>query len=747
MDLKNYEGLSVDEKIRLFNGDGNWNSFSAGGRLPVITMSDGPHGLRMQGDENYADINNSREATCFPTASCSACSWNRKTLYEIGRGIALEAKKNGVNLLLGPGMNIKRSPLCGRNFEYFSEDPYLSGVCAASYTDGLQENGVGSCLKHFACNNQEKRRQTSNSIVDLRALNEIYLRGFEYAVKKSSPCAIMTSYNRVNASYVCHHPYFYKKLKEWNFKGLVVSDWGAAIDSASCLKEGMGLSMPDSSGYFQKSIKKALEDGRISEKDIENANLQVLKAAERFPKQKDFSFNQQEQQKTALLSVLDSAVLLKNDGILPLKKGSSVIVGGKFSDFPRIQGGGSSHVNVKSVTGIKEALKSEGVEICEFSLSADASIPVLFFCGLDDFCEGEGFDRSSMVLPEDQLKAFRRFEASGRNIILISFSGSPYDLSFASCSSAILQMYLGGQEVSTACAQLLCGSCNPSGRLAETWPKNGEKTPWGESFGGKEDNILYSESIFTGYRYYDFYDIPVQFEFGYGLSYTTFEYSDLKITDEGKKISFMVKNTGNREGAEVCQIYVKNPLEKDVSQSVPRAKKELKGFEKIFLKPGEEKLVSVELDEYAFSVFSTKQNCFVKVQGEYEICVSSSLNDVRLSQRLFVEGQELESLFENDYSKPKSEWFLPVHRKGDFVVSDSLMDMSRRCVAIKLILLVFTAAIRIMNFGKSSRDPAVKIAISAIQENPLESLISTSGGMINYGFAKFIVRIANSSLF
>lgn len=738
--------LSLDQQIRLLNGDGNWDSFSAEGKLPMLTMSDGPHGLRKQSQQNYADINNSQVATCFPTASASACSWNRSILYKIGEYIGLEAKANGVNLMLGPGLNIKRSCLCGRNFEYFSEDPLLSGLCASFYVQGMQSVRVGACLKHFACNNQEKRRQTCNSILDLRTLNEIYLRGFELAIRESQPAAVMTSYNRVNGIYACHSPYLLEKLKEWGFDGLVISDWGAAMDIGRCVKNGLNLAMPDSKGYFSDCLKKDLKEGRLLPEDVLKAGEKVVQTASRFPKT-EAPLPEKNIHQLSVDLAKECGVLLKNCGSLPLPELSAVCAAGPFTESQPFQGGGSSHVNTRQYPGAVECLKSLGITVYEKSDRnfTNPELPVLFFCGLDNFSQGEGFDRTTLSLPESQVSEYKKLESSGHKMIVVCFGGSPMDLGFAKNASAILYMGLCGEGCGQACAELLCGKVNPSGKLAETWPVPELMIPSTENFGGSQDNILYSEGTLYGYRYYESKNLPVQFEFGFGLSYTSFEYSDIEV-EEGnipKTVSLTVKNCGRVAGTEVCQLYVKNPE----SKRIPRAAIQLAGFEKFFLEPGESKRVTIEVDPQAFSVYSTKQNQWAVVKGAYDLCIGSSIRDIRLEKAVAVEGRDLEELFEPDFAEPKSEWFVPQHKRGSYQICDSLGDLSRHCLAIKLMLGVFVLAIRIMNFGKSAKDPAVKIAVNAITENPVESLISTSGGMISPGFARFLVKLANLSLF
>lgn len=744
--------LSIEEKIRLFNGDGNWHSFSASGKLPVITMSDGPHGLRKQDISTYANINESKLATCFPTASCIASSWNVNSAAVAGKSIGKEALKEKVNLLLGPGTNIKRSPLCGRNFEYFSEDPFLAGTLAASYINAMQNEGVGTSLKHFAANNQEKRRQVSNSIIDERTLHEIYLRAFEIAVKNAQPESIMASYNRLNGVYAAHSKELLTDIlrKKWGFKGFVVSDWGACIDTAACLKAGMDIAMPDSKGYFGHNLKKALADKIIQESDLDVANERIIKAAEKLKasEKDDFTVDYKVQHQTALELAEDSAVLLKNDSFFPLKKGTVCIIG-KMAEEMKFQGGGSSHIKTAEYPNAVESFEKLGFEVVysetvseeQKALMKNPEIPVLYFCGLTEKYEGEGFDRDDLKLPTEQIEELEKILGLSKNVALITFSGSPILIPYVDCVKGILHMYLCGEACGEAVAALVSGKISPSGKLAETFPLRVEDTPCYNNFAGENDNVEYREGIFTGYRYYNSKNIPVLFDFGFGLSYTSFEYSNLKLSksDNGDRVKLQVdiSNKGNFAGSEIVQVYVKNP------ENPQRANKELRGFAKLFLMRGEKKTVEILLDENAFKIYSTKTHEFETVSGTYEIQVCASLNDVRLTSEISVEGKSFEEVYE---PVPEEFWrsaSVEIHSKETFTVSDNLSDMAKHSRFVRTFLKIMVFAIKKMNKGKSADDPEVKIAISAISENPLESLISTSGGIVGEGLAKFIVRRAN----
>ena len=801
--------MEISDKIRLFNGVGSWKTYTAKGTVPQIVMSDGPHGLRKQEVENYADLNKSNVATCFPTASCIASSWNRDSLKRLGSEIAREALAENVHLVLGCGMNIKRSPLCGRNFEYFSEDPYLSGELAASYVDGMQKEGVGACIKHFACNNQEKRRQTSSSNVDERALREIYLRGFEIAVKKSQPVSIMCSYNKVNGVYAAHNRHLLTEIlrDDWGFDGAVISDWGACIDAPKCLKAGMDLAMPDSKGYFDMQLKQALEKGELTEQELDLANNHLIEMAGRLTKMREDRLaptpdkaiypNLAEQYQKALELACDSAVLLKNDGVLPLSldKNKELCVIGQFAVNMKFQAGGSSHITVSEYPDAVQLLRQDGFSVtysagyysgfCKrkkvakknaplqkkalevVRAAAEKNIPILFFCGLTDAFEGEGFDRKDMELPPEQLELLESILNITDDVLVISFSGAPVDLVPVQKAKAVLHMYLCGEACGRALVDLLTGKVNPSGKLAETWPLKIEDTPCHGNFAPDHDEVDYDEGLLVGYRWYEERKLPVQYPFGFGLSYTTFLYSDLKVIAEKldgsdeldsvgqTKASLKVKNTGSRAGAEIVQLYVTR---------AGHSYKELRGFEKIFLEPGEEKTVEITLDDNAFKIFSEVKNCFVQIKGEYLIEVGASIKDIRLSTDVAVDGEELTDnvvaakqvsdeessgtktvcSFANAKLQANAEQTDSNRQARAFAISDSLGDMAKSSWRIRVVVKILTAGLVLMNKGKSREDPAVKIAISAILENPLESLISTSGGLITYKLANKFVKWANA---
>lgn len=769
--------LSTDEKIRLLNGDGSWKTWSANGKLPYFVMSDGPHGLRKQDEEKYADLNKSRIATCFPTASCMASSWNKNSLYTLGQAIGKEALKEKVNMVLGPGVNIKRSPLCGRNFEYFSEDPYLAGTLAANYINGMQKLGVAACVKHFAANNQEKRRQTSCSIIDERTFREIYLRAFEIVVKNSAPIGIMGSYNKINGEYACASKKLLTQIlrNEWGFKGIVISDWGACINAATCVNAGMDLAMPDSCGYLTESLKKSLADKLIDEAQISISAERILKTAQWFKentKFDDYQVDYNLQHETAKNLAIDSAVLLKNNDFLPLKPKSKIAVIGELAEFMKFQGGGSSHITTKEYPNAIQALETLGFEVSyskgyysgfckekqlasknhplqqaalEFAKDAAKNdLPILFFTGLTERYEGEGFDRETLSLPTEQTELLQEILKITQKVAVINFCGAPVDFSPCNNVQAILQMYLAGEAVGEAVAEIVSGNSNPSGKLAETWPLKNDDVSCIENFAKETDNVPYKETLFVGYRHTESHNIPVQYEFGFGLSYTKFEYNNLQTkTDENGfvTVSVDVKNAGNCDGAEIIQVYVAPELSDE--EKFLRSAKELRGFEKVFLKKDECKTVEIPLDENAFKIFSTDKNTFVTIGGKYTIQAAASVKDVKLQQEIQITG---EKLLDNACSISEeffTQYYVEPHHKGSFTISDSLGDMAKESKFMAGAVKTIETGLVLASKSKTREDPSVKIALSAIKENPLESLLSTSGGAITEKLANWFVKKAN----
>lgn len=654
--------MTLEEKVGLSSGFDFWRlkSIERLG-IPTVMLSDGPHGLRKQSDDaEYTDINNSIEAICFPSGVTTACSFDRDLLYRLGDILGEECQSENVAVLLGPAINIKRSPLGGRNFEYFSEDPYLTGELASMYIKGVQSHQVGTSLKHFACNNQETRRMTASSEVDERTLREIYLAGFEKAVKEAKPWTVMAAYNRINGVFASESPYLLTDIlrKEWGFTGYVVSDWGAVNDRVAGLKSGLDLEMPGSRGTNDKKIKRAIENHTLDEEILDQSVERILtKIFEYVDNKKEVVFNKESHHQVARQLANESAVLLKNDGALPLSSTDCKIAFiGDFAKHPRIQGGGSSHIKAFKVSSALDAvsvvcpvqfaqgflthidetepdLLNEAIEL------AKSSAVAVIFAGLPDAFESEGYDRQHMKLPNCQNELIEKVCAVQPNTVVVLHNGSPVEMPWVNKVNAILEMYLGGEAVGEAAIDLLFGRVNPSGKLAETFPIRLEDNPSYLSYQVVDDKIYYDEKLFVGYRYYDTKEIPVLFPFGHGCSYTTFEYSHLVVNetsirdDESLTLSFEVTNTGDVFGKEVVQLYVQ-----DLTHSVIRPIKELKNFEKISLEPNETKIVTFTLSKRDFAYYETRISDWYVSTGNYRLLVGASSRDIRLQKTIFIES-------------------------------------------------------------------------------------------------------------
>ena len=647
--------LTLEEKAAFLQGWSTWTSYEKkNSGIPVCFLSDGPHGLRKQaGTGDHLGLNASIPATCFPTAATMANSWDEALGEELGRALGREAAANGVNVLLGPGLNMKRSPLCGRNFEYFSEDPYLAGKMAAAYIRGIQENGVAACPKHFAVNSQELRRMAMDSVVDERTLREIYLTGFEIAVKEGKPRSIMSSYNKVNGTYANENAHLLKEIlrDDWGFDGFVVTDWGADNDHALGVKNGSNLVMPAPGPDAAIGLVNAVKEGRVSEADLDERLkelFRVLVSADEAMKKAPKSFDKDAHHALARKCAEQSIVLLENDGILPLDRNAVVGIIGDFARNPRYQGAGSSMVNPTRLDNLYDCLRAAGVSIAGYAQGFDRrkpnpdqklideavrvaeAAPVVLLCvGLDEIAESEGMDRSNMELSKGQRELIEAVCKVNRNVVLVLSGGSPFVI--PGSFRAAIHGYLGGQAGAGAMADALLGKVNPSGKLNETWPLQLEDTPACAYFPSKERTAEYREGLYIGYRYYDTANIPVRYPFGHGLSYTTFLYSDIHA--EKDRVTFTIANAGAWDGAEVAQVYVSCR-----DGNVFRPQKELKGFAKVFLKAGESRTVSVSLDDKAFRYFNVKTNRWEVESGIYTISVASDAAHVRLSANIRVEG-------------------------------------------------------------------------------------------------------------
>ena len=651
--------LTLEEKAALLQGKSNWRTHGIPRLgIPEIFLSDGPHGLRKQAtQEDNVGLHPSEPATCFPTAAAMANSWDPALGEALGAALGAEAVASDVHVVLGPGLNIKRSPLCGRNFEYFSEDPYLAGKMAAAYIRGIQSTGAAACPKHFAANSQELRRMSSDSIVDERTLREIYLTGFEIAVKEAAPKSIMSSYNRVNGVYANENPHLLQQIlrREWGFAGFVVSDWGASNDHAEGVRAGSNLEMPNPGADSAITLVNAVRSGQLPERALDDRLRELLKvvfdvsaAVAAAPKNADYDAHHALAAKCAAGSI----VLLENDGILPLAAQKVALIG-EFAEKPRYQGAGSSRVNPTKLSCLKDTLAEKlpgltyaagGAEAIRIAKEADV---VLLCIGLDDVAESEGMDRSTMALPESHMALFEAVREVNPNVVLVLSGGSPFALPEGGFRAAI-HGYLGGQAGAEAMAQALLGEVNPSGRLAESWPYALEDTPCHRYYPAQGLYAQYREGLFVGYRYYDSAGVAVRYPFGYGLSYTKFAYSDLEADKNG--VRFTLTNTGSRDGSEVAQLYVACR-----SGKVIRPKKELKGFQKVFLKAGESRRVEISLDDKAFRYFNTETGHFEVETANYELMVASNVADVKLSATIRIIGTDA----------PVPELELPSYRSGN----------------------------------------------------------------------------------
>ena len=649
--------LTLEEKCALLSGA---ETFKTRGMpehgIPQIWLSDGPHGLRKQaGESDHLGLNPSVPATCFPTASAVANSWDAALGEEIGAALGEEAAAQEVSVLLGPGLNMKRNPLCGRSFEYFSEDPYLAGKLAAGYIRGIQSKGVAACPKHFAVNSQETRRMASDSIVDERTLREIYLTGFEIAVKEGHPRSIMSSYNLVNGTYANENKHLLMEILrgEWGFDGAVITDWGGSNDHALGVKNGSTLEMPAPGGDSVRELLAAVESGKISESDIDARLSELLplvfdtKAAlDAAPREFDAAAHHA----LARRAAEESLVLLKNEGsLLPLAAGSKVAVIGDFAKNPRYQGAGSSMVNSTQVDVLLDKLIDSELNVigyqqgfdrhgkpdaalqksaCELATQADT---VVLCMGLDEIAESEGLDRSNLRLAQNQVDLLQAVAAVNPKIVVVLYSGSVVETPWLDNCQALLYAALGGQAGAGAVADALTGKVNPCGKLAETWPLAYADVPSAADFATRRKTVEYREGLYIGYRYFTTAEKAVRFPFGYGMSYTTFAYSDMAADEQG--VSLTVTNTGSVTGTEIVQLYVAKK-----NSELFRPAKELKGFARVTLAPGEKQRITIMLDDKAFRFWNVKANRWEIEGGEYELLVGASVEDIRLCEKISVHG-------------------------------------------------------------------------------------------------------------
>ncbi len=654
--------MTLEEKAGMCSGLDFWH-LKGVERLgiPSVMVSDGPHGLRKQDEQaDHLGINDSIKAVCFPPAVLNACSFDRDLMHEFGDAIGKEAQANDLSVVLGPAVNIKRSPLCGRNFEYYSEDPYLAGETAAAFINGVQKHHVGTSIKHFAANNQEYNRMSCSSDADERTLREIYFPAFETAVKKSQPYTVMCSYNQINGTFASENPWLLTDVLrgDWGFKGYVMSDWGAINDRVAGLKAGLDLEMPSSNGVYDKEIVAAVRDGCLDERILDEACERILNIIFEYTEHREKQeFTLDADHELAKKIAAESMVLLKNDSILPIKDTEKIAFIGEFAKKPRFQGGGSSHINSFRVSNVLDVVSENAnityakgfpanADIYDESLAkeaveaAKAADKVVIFAGLPDSFESEGYDRAHMRLPDCQNRLIDEILAVQPDTVIVLHNGSPVEMPWLSRVKGLLEAYLGGQAVGEAVADILFGKCCPCGKLAETIPYKLSDNPSYLSFGDGE-NVTYQEGIFVGYRYYDAKEMPVAFPFGYGLSYTSYAYSNLRIDkpeiteNDTVTVSVDVTNTGDIEGKEIVQLYVR-----DLTGAARRPLRELKGYEKVSLKPSETKTVNFVLDYRSFAWYHTGIKDWYAASGDYEILIGASSRDMRLSEKVHLTTQK-----------------------------------------------------------------------------------------------------------
>ena len=772
--------MTLEEKCYLFSGKDFWQTRSVE-RLgvPNMTLSDGPHGIRKQaGEGDQLGLNPSLPATCYPTAAAVANSWDVELGEEIGAHLGAEAASQGVCVVLGPGLNIKRSPFCGRNFEYFSEDPYLAGKLAASYIRGIQKNGVAACPKHFAANSQELRRMASDSVMDERTLREIYLTGFEIAVKEGHSKSIMSSYNRINGVYANENGHLLQEIlrDEWGFDGFVVSDWGGSNDHVEGVRAGSHLEMPTTGGDSDLELIDAVKSGRISQELLDRRVDElldvILSTAGAVKPLEGKPFDVEKHHVMAAKASEQSIVLLKNENnLLPLKRGAKVAVIGEFAQKARYQGAGSSVVNPTRLDNAMDVIQGFGLDVAGFEAGyprsgkgdpamqaravelAKKADTVLLYIGLDEISESEGLDRSHMRLPQSQIDLIEAVSKANPNVVAVMSAGSAVEMPWLPKIKALVHGYLCGQAGASSVLKVIMGQVNPSGKLAESYPVKYEDVSSAPYFPAKERTAEYREGLFVGYRYFETAKTPVLFPFGFGLSYTTFEYSGLTVTE--KEASFTLKNTGGMDGAEVAQLYVSKP-----DGEVFRPAKELKGFAKVFLKAGESKKVTIPLDDKAFRYFNVDTNKFEVEGGAWTVLIGASCADIKLSGTVEVQGtgakppydkEKFAKYFSGDIKSVSDAEFeallgRPIpdgHWSGMLDMNDALCQMYyAKGAAGRLAYKILTHFI-----NKSIEKGKPNLNLLFNYNMPFRAIAKMTGGICTMEMAEGILTIVNGHFF
>lgn len=759
--------MPLKDKIALCNGADFWHSKAmAEYGIPAVTMSDGPHGVRCQKDVgDMLGVNEAEPATCFPTAVASGASWDPALLNAEGKAIGEEGLSYGVDVVLGPGVNIKRNPLCGRNFEYFSEDPFLAGAMGTAWVQGAQGAGAGASLKHFAANNQEYKRFNGNSQVDERTLRELYLPAFETVVKNARPETVMCSYPRINGVHASDNKWLLTDVlrTDWGFDGLVVTDWGALCDRVAAMGAGCDLSMPGGSDYMEDWVAAAVRDGSLPESAVDACAARVIALALKGgARPKGQPFDKAAHNDLARTIAENGAVLLKNEeGILPVAAGDIALIG-EMGRTMRYQGAGSSHINPTSLTTLRDALPGAPFapgcdakgDVTEESLAEAAETArkarVAVVCaGLPEAYESEGFDREGMAMPEGHVRLIEAVAAANPNTVVVLFCGSAVETPWLAKAKAVLYMGLPGQAGGAAAAALLTGKANPCGKLTETWPLRYDDVPSRDTFGQKTTH--YKEGLYVGYRYYDKAGVPVRFAFGHGLSYTRFAYSGLTI--QGRTVRVTVTNTGERAGAEVAQLYIAPPQD-----GLYRPVKELKGFAKVALAPGESKTVDFALDDRSFAVWD---GGWKVPAGTYGVLVGGASDDIRLQGTLEVAGEAVPapawqagSWYEDPQGLPTDAGFEALYggalqadppiEKGKFTMEHSTMEMKDHSFVMMQVFKGTEATIAKGFGGKVDySDPTFKMMVMSGADAPLRATVLSSGGAFSANMAQGLLAAAN----
>ncbi len=759
--------LSLEEKAQLLDGLDVWHTKPIGG-LPLLMMADGPHGLRKQIEStDNLGAKGSFPATCFPTASLLACSFDKELLKSMGEAMAQEAKALGVNVILGPGINMKRSPLCGRNFEYFSEDPYLAGELAAHFVRAIEEQGVGTSVKHFFANNQETYRFTSDSIVDERALREIYLKAFERVIKEN-PATVMASYNKINGHYATEHPYLSQVLrKEWNYYGVVVSDWGAIHHRVNALKATTDLEMPSSMGYRTREILAQSQEDAVRQA-INKSSDRIIDMVKKYKTFENETFDPEAHHEKAVQIARESMVLVKNQHILPLKTSEKVLIVGGFGENIRYQGAGSSHINPTKIEQIDAICgeysnqvaytkgyaldETDNLELEKEALRLAKDVDkIIYLFGLPEKEEAEGFDRKHLNIPQKQVDLLKKIHEVNSEIVGVALGGSVMNVSFEhDYLKGLLIAYLGGQGSARAILDLLYGKANPSGRLAETWIDDIHQC----NVKLTTDNhaVYYDESIFIGYRYYQTFNQQVRYPFGYGLSYTTFSYDNIRVEakDDHVEIEMTIQNTGNYKGKEVVQIYLQNN-----ESTVYKARRELKAFEKIELNPGESTSVTINIPFEDFKYYDLYKKRFIVEKGIYQIIIGKDCQHEIETFDIEVLGEEVHhpkmSYHKYTYDPSDFQKLIPfplppksIKRKRPYSLSSTLDDTRHTVMGYLIGKMIVKQAIK---EAKDMSPDLLEMAKKTVMETPLHMLSLFSAGKVSFTQVQGLVDMMNGHVF